>query len=304
MYALFKYPGMKMRLSRKYVKHFPPAFDRFVSVFGGSATEFAALPASNVRKEIWNDNDPDIFNFFRVLQCDEQRAALVRRMTITVDGRKQFGRCRELLKEPTTDPVTRAWALFVIRNVGHMSSSGGWLTARGGHGRDLVKATRLVNRWAERLKNVKFECEDFGKIIARHKRQVATFTYLDPPYHLGTRSKELYDNELTHKNHVRLLAAIQGIQGTAMICGKDHWLYAECLWHWRRLFFPATNRMNKEYDEVIWMNYEDDGNRPDKYTIAKRYIEAVGGFERAQRYLNEFNRTEAQRGREENEDNN
>jgi site-specific DNA-adenine methylase len=161
-----------------------------------------------------------------------------------------------------------------------------------------------VNQWSERFKNVKIECEDFETLIARHKRQANTFTYLDPPYHLDTRLKELYAKELCHADHVRLLRSIQDIHGTAMICGKDHWLYEEYLWHWRRIAFPATNRWNKKYNEVIWMNYENDGNRPNKLTIAMRYIEAVGGFEKAERYLNECSHTEAQKGREENENHN
>lgn len=84
-----------------------------------------------------------------------------------------------------------------------------------------------------------------------------SFIYLDPPYLRSTRKSESrYRYELTHDDHVRLLAIILELPCRIMISGYWSKLYAKELASWRHFDFPATTRGGSAIEHV-WCNYPE-----------------------------------------------
>ena len=110
--------GTKAKLARWHVALFP-AVQRYVSVFGGAASEFMYREA--VGMEVLNDIDSDIHNVFAVVRDPRQCARLRRLLLGTPHGRQQFVECREA--RDTMDPVHRAWAFLVVANTGNVRCS-------------------------------------------------------------------------------------------------------------------------------------------------------------------------------------
>ena len=112
---LFSYPGSKARQARWHVTMYPPA-QRYVSVFGGLASEFLHHRPNGI--EVLNDLDSDIHNMFSVIRNPNTCAELQRQLRWTPDGRRQFKECKTFLDDP--DPVRRAWAFLTIAATGDM----------------------------------------------------------------------------------------------------------------------------------------------------------------------------------------
>ena len=99
---LFSYAGSKARLARWHVTLFPET-DRYVSVFGGLASEFLHRRATGI--EVWNDLDSDLHNMFAVIRESKGCEALKHLLSWTPDGRRQFAECKQMLDH--ADPVRR-----------------------------------------------------------------------------------------------------------------------------------------------------------------------------------------------------
>ncbi len=83
------------------------------------------------------------------------------------------------------------------------------------------------------------------------------FVYLDPPYHLETRTKKkIYRCEFKHADHVRLLELLESLPVPFSLSGYRHPLYddAAASSGWRRIDFPAMTRGGVR-TESLWMNY-------------------------------------------------
>lgn len=103
----FSWYGGKHRLFPHLIRLIPP-HDIYVSVFGGGASDIVRKPRS--RAEILNDANQHIVSYFSVLQNDEQRAALCRRLRSSPYSRLLFRRAIEVVKHGPQDPVEQAWA--------------------------------------------------------------------------------------------------------------------------------------------------------------------------------------------------
>ena len=141
------------------------------------------------------------------------------------------------------------------------------LTAAGKRGlglkwRDIVE---FIHEVAVRFRSVVLENRDWSLVLRKYDGD-QSLLYLDPPYVPTTRSKDLYFHEFTLEDHARLLEALRGIRGLAMLSGYDNPLYEEELSQWRRVEFQthawsAPGNKKPERTEVVWMNYNEDGNK-------------------------------------------
>lgn len=105
------------------------------------------------------------------------------------------------------------------------------------------------------------EClEDLGRDARRDaagRGMSRSFIYLDPPYlHTTRKSESRYRHELSHDDHVRLLAIVNELPCRIMISGYSSKLYATKLADWRHFDFPSTTRGGKAIEHV-WCNYPE-----------------------------------------------
>lgn len=79
--------------------------------------------------------------------------------------------------------------------------------------------------------------------------------YADPPYLMSTRTAGAqYKHELTEADHVRLLTAMRGLAGPALISGYPSQLYAEMLKGWRVTTREVITRGRSMRTECLWAN--------------------------------------------------
>jgi DNA adenine methylase len=80
--------------------------------------------------------------------------------------------------------------------------------------------------------------------------------YCDPPYMLETRSrKNLYQFEMSDRQHARLLAIVTKLRCQVMISGYWTELYAEKLATWNSTNFQAVTRSGRMATEWLWFNF-------------------------------------------------
>ena len=116
----------------------------------------------------------------------------------------------------------------------------------------LQVAKRLSN---ENLNLVQIENQPALKLIKRYNRK-ETLLYLDPPYLLDTRSKRIYQHEMTDEDHIELLRIIQEFKGKAIVSGYESEMYNSTLKGWHKEKKKVNTEMGGSATEVIWMNYE------------------------------------------------
>lgn len=100
-------------------------------------------------------------------------------------------------------------------------------------------------------------CDDAISWLASNVIPTDALIYLDPPYIMGTRSRQrtLYRCELDDDDHRRLLQIITGLHCSIAISGYWSGMYAEALADWRLVKFQAMTRGGKMATECLWLNY-------------------------------------------------
>jgi DNA adenine methylase len=113
---------------------------------------------------------------------------------------------------------------------------------------------------SERLRRVVILNYDAIGVI-KEQDGADTLFYLDPPYLGETRtSKDVYDCEMSRKEHERLLQTIQSVKGKVLLSGYRSTLYDQYLKDWRRTDFSIDNKAaggktKRAMVESVWMNY-------------------------------------------------
>ena len=113
-----------------------------------------------------------------------------------------------------------------------------------------------------RLKHVVILNQDALDVI-RSQDGVKTLFYLDPPYLHDTRTAtDVYQHEMTEKEHVALLETLVDIKGCFMLSGYPNDLYDQFAKSngWERKDFKLPNnaaggKKKRRMTECVWMNY-------------------------------------------------
>lgn len=244
---------------------------RYVSVFGGSASDILRKPPS--KEEVYNDLDGDASNFFRVLQDQKARQELLVRTALTPYSRAQFHHCVELLHSKEPDHIKRAWAFFVVAHCGYstkapqLAGPGSFvLNFQGLRSAKWSDSSTHIRAIALRLRKVLIECRPWQQVIDRFDDE-GTFFYLDPPYLWSSRKdKAMYAHEMEDAQHVELLQRLKTIKGFAMLSGYPSPLYDKVLDSWRRIEFKtfcfvSSNAKRPQRTEVVWLNYDQQGRK-------------------------------------------
>lgn len=257
-----RYHGGKFRLAG-WVMGFFPQHSCYVEPFGGAAGVLIQKPRSYA--EVYNDLDGDIVNFFRVIQDPESRARLIELCQLTPYARAEF----ELAWEYAEDPIENARRVIIRAQMGFGSAgatkgkTGFRVDTRRDYGTTMSLWTEYPENIAQvgsRFQGVLIENRDAIEIMQQHDEH-DTMHFVDPPYVHDTRVMEkgrrYYRHELDDADHLRLLAALQGLQGYVALSGYQSDLYHDNLKGWEchatesRI---AGARGTKMRTECLWLN--------------------------------------------------
>lgn len=223
-----------------------PEHTSYVEVFaGGAALFFAKSPSC---REVINDLDPGLVNFYRVLQDPEMFERLHAMMLLTPYSRAEYEFCKRSWAE-AHDPVERAFRWFVSAQQCHGGVFGSGFAiaidqSRRGMSQKVAGYLSAIERLpqaSERMRNVEINQCDFREVLETYDSP-DTFFYLDPPYiHSTRRGKRYYAHEMSDHDHEDMVSLLLKIRGSGMLSGYAHRIYQpleRC--GWKRRDFRAT----------------------------------------------------------------
>ena len=251
---ILRYPGAKWVRAAWIINHFLP-FRTYVEPFFGSGAVFFSLP-SIPEYAVLNDRSRSVVNLFEMVRTrGPELCALVE---LTPWAREEYDASFEQTGDPLEDArrfLIRCWMAHGTR----LNSKTGWRnrgSARGGSSYSLWN--QLPGRIAaviEKLKYAEIENRDALDVIARFSDQQDCLLYVDPPYHMPTRSGALYEHEMKdEKDHIRLLETLDRHTGPVVLSGYGHPLYDERLTHWQRVSIASLAEKGQKRTEVLWLN--------------------------------------------------
>ena len=179
------YYGGKQRLASKIVPLIPQ-HTVYVEPFAGGAAILFAKPWPDVSntnhyREVINDKDNRLINFYRVLQDKEKCEELIRRLELTLFSESEHKKAKDL---NAGSDIDQAWAYYVniSQSFAHVLSRG-WGRAVFGRnsGASWARKVALLPQYIERMASVVISCQD-GLTVIKQFDSPQTFFYCDPPY--------------------------------------------------------------------------------------------------------------------------
>ncbi len=117
------------------------------------------------------------------------------------------------------------------------------------------------------------------------------FMYLDPPYPIKSRTttKDLYNYQLSDKDHASLLDIILTVNFNCMISTYPNELYEKKLQRWRRIEFKSKTR-GYVATEVLYMNYEEPRELHDYQYLGDECWERQGIKRKIERHVQKLSK--------------
>ena len=256
MNTILKYPGGKARTASWIISYFPPHSTYCEPFFGSGAVFFQKSP---VRNETINDIDGDIVELFRV--CRDYPEELARAVAFTPWARDEFMNAMQ----PTDgelDPIERARRTLIRYHQSYATmqhSKHTWKNVQVTSGPCAIKSWSalpdIVHSIGIRLKAVQIENCDALDLIRRYD-DPDTLLYLDPPYPLSLRTKNMYQNEMTDEQHLRLLELVKESNAKIVLSSYDNEMYNDALHGWAVATKSTTAQSGARRVEKIYMNYQ------------------------------------------------
>lgn len=250
-----RYMGSKATLAQRII-NLMPAHLIFGEVYGGGMSVMLRKPRA--AREVYNDLNGDVCNFFRVLRDDTRR--FVRLVRWTPFSRAELKRAWQYAGD---DPLQRALKTYIIAWQSWGASQrdqSGWrfqVNSRRAAIRDWNNVKPLWET-AERLKGIQIENDDALMMLKRYDTPKTLF-YVDPPYLHSTRMKDAlrkgYKHEMTDDQHVELATVLHSLNGMVMLSGHPSLLYDQLYAGWRCFQFEhyTINRARKTI-EALWLS--------------------------------------------------
>lgn len=245
----FKYLGGKSK-SVSHLLSFIPYHNTYVEVFGGSATLLFAKDPS--WKEIYNDLNSSLYNFFVVLRDRHQE--FFKYLQNTPISRELYGMDYQNNDRPE---IERA-VIFFIRAQTSYGAKMNHVDFTGAYSQNVRPTAREVLAYRARLRDVYLENIEYQRILEKYD-DPSTFFYLDPPYY----SKQSYIGEhWTDKDHFLLWDCLHSIKGRWLVSYRDEpqvrELYKDCKIREIRIARDLLSRYDQTHHEteLVITNYE------------------------------------------------
>lgn len=258
-----RYHGGKWLLAAWIISHFPP-HRVYVESYGGAASVLLQKPRTYA--EIYNELNPEIVSYFRVLRQPRKAAELKRLLELTPFAREEF---REAYKSTDND-IESARRLVIRSFMGFGSAAHNSRHATGFRCSSERSGTTPAIDWrnfpealpflTERLRGVTVESVPAVELI-RQRDGVDYLHYVDPPYVHVTRQHRQRGNygkyEMDDRDHEELSETLHQARGMVVLSGYDSQLYRRLYGNWQRVekrTFGNSNRGAAPRTEVLWLN--------------------------------------------------
>jgi DNA adenine methylase len=187
----------------------------YVEPFAGSCAVLFKKPYPNVTstehyREVINDTDKDLINFFTVLRDNGE--ALCEKLTLTLFSEEEYRRAKVI----QGDDLERARRYYVrvMTAFGHVPH-GGW--RRGfkdqNYAMTWYNKVNALPQYIDRMRHVAIACEDALKVMDQFDSPQTLF-YLDPPY-INTDQQQY--KGYTREHYEQLLDKMQQMQGACLL---------------------------------------------------------------------------------------
>lgn len=262
----FSYYGGKQKLAKRIVPLIPK-HTVYVEPFCGSGAIMFAKPWPTVTnhdhyREVLNDKDLQIFNFYSVLQNKEKQAELLQRLQFTPYHDKCYQEARRICA--ATDGVTdidRAWAFFVNISMSFANKlNGGWGRTVYKYNQAATWRTHTVPKLQEvldRIDGVVFTCQDALTCIKQWDSP-QTFFYCDPPY---VETDQGHYRGYTQKDLEALIEVLSNCQGSFILSGYENAAFPA---EWERFEFKvhahASGKGKVNCDKTKTLHEKDLGD--------------------------------------------
>ena len=259
----FKIHGGKFYLSEWIISHFPENYQNYIYVepyVGAGSIFINKMPSTQM--EIINDIDPGVVQIFKALRDEPDH--FIDRLKKIKYSEKVFN--RELKKESFDDYMDHAVREFILRRMsrGGIKKAFGWSERlRGGIPGDVNAWKTIIKELpyiSDRLKNVKIFNKSAIEVISAFDNE-NTLIYADPPYPEESRSaKNVYEFEMTNKDHEELAEELMKFRGKAIISGYGCPLFERLYGEWRCVKKKIANHSSQQkskkiMEECLWINF-------------------------------------------------
>ncbi|BAU28119.1 site-specific DNA-adenine methylase [Aneurinibacillus soli] len=251
--------GGKGKVAKKIISRMP-AHKTYVEPFGGAA--HVITQKSQISHEVYNDIDGDLVNFLLVARDLPEK--LSKACESLPYSRQLYGKWKS--EEMPEDEFERAVRFFYLNRSGIAKGNGpgscktGWRHSTSSNQNPAMgyqSACSLIKAFANRMKGVMIEHDDFRKIIEKYDSPQTLF-YVDPPY-IGR--EKFYAGGFTEQDHRELAGPLQNIKGKAIVSYYDDPLLLEIYPDWRRETFESykqvVNGDNCHAEELLLMNFKE-----------------------------------------------
>jgi DNA adenine methylase len=231
------YYGGKQRMCPKIVPLIP-RHTVYVEPFAGGAAVFFAKPWPNVTnnnhyREVLNDKDQRIINFYQQLRDNGQ--ALCDKLQLTLCSEAEYQLAKDLDCEDKLE-AARRYYVNVQQSFAN-KLNGGWrrnVYSRNSAATWANKVNQLPE-YIDRMASVHIACDDALKII-RQWDSPQTFFYCDPPY---PDADQGHYSGYTIQDFQALVDTLKDVQGSFMLSNYDQ-PQATIPPDWERFEFEAT----------------------------------------------------------------
>ncbi len=239
--------GGKNKLAKKIIDMMPQ-HDIYVEPFCNTASILFRKDRS--KKEIINDIDGELVNFFQVLQKDPIG---LYSSCISIPYSEQVH--RKMLSDPIpSDEVERAVRFFFLSRTSFLGANTTGFRTNSADSRNYSKLfyseCERFYAIASRLRGVEILNRDYKKIVNKYKDNSNTLILADPPYYDGT---EYYTNNFKLKDHCQLARALAEIKGKAIVLHSKnyqiHKLYVGLGFNYTVIRTKYATRKTVESDE-------------------------------------------------------
>ena len=185
-----RYPGGKSRATKYLLPRFPQDIKEYRETFLGGGSVAIAFSKENPNTPVWvNDLYEPLYNFWRVLQDDGHKMykrlqELKSRYPDQASAKGLFLEAKDLVNDYSISPLFRACAFYVINKC---SFSG--LTESSSFSKQAsvsnfsMRGIEKLPGYTQIIQNWKITNGRYQELLTDDK---STFTYLDPPYEIGS----------------------------------------------------------------------------------------------------------------------
>ena len=266
-----RYPGGKSRACVKLAQYLPDMkqFTEFREPFLGGGSVALYMTKQYPHLDIWvNDLYGPLYNFWKELQHNGQAIAeQLKQYKIdnpTPDTAKNlFLESKEIVNEDSVSNLLRACAFYVINKC---SFSG--LTESSSFSRQAsdsnfsMRGIEKLPDYSLMIKDWKITNRSYEYLLSDNKQ---TFTYLDPPYEIGSNLYGKRGNMHSQFNHDHFAIKCDRFVGPQLISYNSSQLIRERFKDWQAAEFSHTYTMRSvgdymkdqhERKELVLFNYD------------------------------------------------